>query len=83
MQISPLLFSSREYFLQKEDHCIVTIAPSRAGKVIDLNLHTIMKNHNLIIARITVTKVNNLNHLGKHIAIHVMETRGISSRRHE
>jgi hypothetical protein len=42
-----------------------------------------MKNHNLIIAHVTVTKVDDPNHLGKHIAIHVMETRGISSRRHE
>jgi hypothetical protein len=67
----------------KEDHHIVTIAPSGVGKVIDLNLHTTMKHHGLVIARVMVTKVNNPNHLSRHTTIHVMEMRGISSRMHE
>jgi hypothetical protein len=58
----------------KEDHRVIIIAPSRAGKVIDLNLHATMKHHDIIIARVAVKKIDNSNHLRRHTTFHMTET---------
>jgi hypothetical protein len=42
-----------------------------------------MKHHGLIIALVTMTKLDDPNHLSRHTAIHETETQGISLHKHE